>query len=45
LKRLGDAPFSLGKANLTVLLSKAYGIAGRAALQKAAGEAENRRQK
>ncbi len=45
LKRLGDAPFSLGKANLTALLSKAYGIAGRAALQKAAGEAENRGQK
>jgi uncharacterized Zn finger protein len=45
LKRLGDAPFSLGSANLAALLAKAYGIAGRAALQKAAGEAENRGQK
>jgi uncharacterized Zn finger protein len=44
LKRLGDAPFSLGSANLAALLAKAYGIAGRAALQKAAGEAENRGQ-
>jgi len=38
LKRLGDAPFSVGKANLTSLLSRAYETAGRAALQKAAGE-------
>jgi uncharacterized Zn finger protein len=45
LKRLGDAPFSLGNANLAALLAKAYWIASRAALQKAAGEAENRRQK
>jgi hypothetical protein len=32
---LGDAPFSIGRDNLAVLLKKAYGIAGQAALQKA----------
>ena len=37
MKRLGDSPF-IGKANLASVLSKAYRIAGRAALQKAAGE-------
>lgn len=46
LKRLGDAPFTiLQHANFAVLLSKAYGIASRAALQKAEGaleESENR---
>jgi len=42
LKRLGDTPFSIGKVNLATLLSKAYGIAGRAALQRAYEEAENR---
>jgi len=41
LKRLGNAPFSIGNVNLATLLSKAYVIAGRAALQKASGEAEN----
>jgi uncharacterized Zn finger protein len=35
LKRLGDAPFYVGKANLTSLLSKAYEVASSAALQKA----------
>ncbi len=46
LKRLGDAPFTIRQnANLAVLLSKAYGIASRAALQEAEGaqeESENR---
>jgi uncharacterized Zn finger protein len=42
LKRLGDAPFTIGKANMASLLLKAYGIASRAALQKAAGEGEDR---
>lgn len=35
LKILGDAPFSIGRDNLAVLLKKAYRIAGQAALQKA----------
>jgi len=38
LRRLGDAPFSIGKANLATLLPKAYEVAGRAARQKASGE-------
>ncbi len=38
LRRLGDAPFSIGKANLASFLPKAYEIAGRAARQKASGE-------
>jgi uncharacterized Zn finger protein len=38
LKRLGDSPFFIGKTNLSSLLSKAYGIAGKAALRKATGE-------
>jgi uncharacterized Zn finger protein len=38
LKRLGDAPYSIGKTNMVSMLSKAYGIASRAALQKASGE-------
>ena len=38
LKRLGDAPFSVGKANLVSLLSKAYEVASSRALQKASGE-------
>lgn len=38
LKRLGDAPFSVGKVNLTPLLSKAYEVASRSALQKAGEE-------
>jgi uncharacterized Zn finger protein len=41
LKRLGNSPFSIGNVNLATLLSKAYVIAGRAALQKVSGEAEN----
>ncbi|MDI6885808.1 MAG: SWIM zinc finger family protein [archaeon] len=40
LKRLGDAPFSVGKVNLTSLLSKAYEVASSAALQKASMESE-----
>ncbi|NOR77640.1 MAG: hypothetical protein GQ523_04285 [Methanophagales archaeon] len=40
LKRLGDAPFAIGKANLASLLAKAYEVASSAALQKAAGESE-----
>lgn len=38
LKRLGDAPFAIGKHNLAALLAKAYTIAGSAALEKALGE-------
>jgi uncharacterized Zn finger protein len=45
MKRLGDAPFYIGDVNLATLLSKAYRVAGRAALQKASGEAENRGQR
>ncbi|MGB7001413.1 MAG: SWIM zinc finger family protein [Halobacteriota archaeon] len=40
LKRLGDAPFAIGKTNLTSLLAKAYEVASGAALQKAVGESE-----
>jgi len=40
LKRLGDAPFYVGKVNLTSLLSKAYEVASSRALQKASGELE-----
>jgi hypothetical protein len=35
LKRLGNAPFSVGKNNLASLLSKAYEVAGNAALKRA----------
>lgn len=38
LKRLGDSPFSIGKTNLTSLLSEAYRIASRAALEAAEGD-------
>jgi len=38
IKMLGESPFLIGKTNMATLLSKAYGIASRAALQKAAGE-------
>jgi uncharacterized Zn finger protein len=34
LKRLGDAPFAIGKHNLAALLAKAYTIAADAALEK-----------
>ncbi|MCL0074251.1 SWIM zinc finger family protein [Dehalococcoidia bacterium] len=34
LKRLGDAPFAIGKHNLAALLAKAYTIASDAALEK-----------
>lgn len=40
LKILGEAPISIGRDNLAVLLKKAYGIAGQAALQKAEGGSE-----
>jgi uncharacterized Zn finger protein len=40
LKRLGDSPFSIGDANMTTLLSKAYLVAGQEARRKALGEAE-----
>jgi uncharacterized Zn finger protein len=40
IKRLGDAPFSIGKNNLASLLSKAYDVASGAALQQASGESE-----
>ena len=45
LKRLGDTPFSVGKVNLTSLLSKAYEEASSAALQKAAMDSEEGRKK
>jgi len=38
LKRLGDSPFAIKGHNLTSLLSKAYGVVSRAALQKALEE-------
>ena len=41
LKRLGDAPFTLGKDNLASLLTKAYGIASHDAQQRARGETED----
>jgi uncharacterized Zn finger protein len=41
LKRLGDAPFAVGKDNLASMLIKAYGIASRSALTKSRGEAED----
>ena len=40
LKRLGDSPFFVGKTNMASLLSKAYGIASRAALRAAEGDEE-----
>ncbi len=38
LKRLGTSPFTVGKQNITILLAKAYAIAGKAALQTALGK-------
>jgi uncharacterized Zn finger protein len=38
LKRLGDAPFVVGKDNISALLAKAYEMAGRRALQIVSGE-------
>jgi len=40
LRRLGDAPFFISKYNIAALLSRAYTVAGIAALQRASGEAE-----
>jgi uncharacterized Zn finger protein len=42
LKRLGNAPFAVGKDNLASLLIKAYQAAGRAALQRASGKTDER---
>jgi uncharacterized Zn finger protein len=41
LKRLGDAPFRIGRENLAVYLGKAYGLASRAALQRAEEDVTN----
>ena len=41
LKILGESPISIGRANLAFLLIKAYEIAGRAALKKAARGSED----
>jgi hypothetical protein len=38
LKRLGEAPFAVGKYNIASLLTKAYGVASSAALQRALGD-------
>jgi uncharacterized Zn finger protein len=43
LKRLGDSPFSIGKMNLASLLSEAYRIASRAALEASKGDMEETR--
>jgi uncharacterized Zn finger protein len=40
LRRLGEAPISIGKANLSSLLAKAYVVAGQAALRKVARGSE-----
>lgn len=38
LKRLGDAPFHIGKSNVVSLLEKGYDIVSKVALQKAYAE-------
>ena len=40
LKRLGNAPFTVGKQNVASLLAKAYSIASSAALREASGPQE-----
>ena len=40
LRRLGDAPFFVGKYNIAALLSRAYTVASVAALQRASGEGD-----
>ncbi len=40
LKRLGDAPYMVGKDNISALLAKAYEVAGRRALQMASSESD-----
>ena len=40
LKRLGDAPYVVGKDNISALLAKAYEVAGRRALQMASSESD-----
>ena len=42
LKRLGKAPFSVGRRNIAFLLAKAYYMASSAALQKALGVSQKR---
>jgi uncharacterized Zn finger protein len=43
LKRLGDAPFTIGKSNLAALLPAAYKIAGKSALLRATEEKTGRK--
>jgi uncharacterized Zn finger protein len=40
MKRLGDAPYMVGKDNISALLVKAYEVAGRRALQMASSESD-----
>ena len=40
LKRLGDAPFVVGRDNISALLVKAYEVAGKRALQMASSESD-----
>ena len=40
LKRLGDAPYVVGKDNISALLVKAYEVAGRRASQMVSGESD-----
>ena len=40
LKRLGDSPLTLGRDNLSALLTKAYETAGRSAQKRARGETD-----
>ncbi len=42
LKRLGDSPIAIGRSNLTALLSEAYSLAGKMALDRALGDDELR---
>lgn len=42
LKRLGKPPFAAGKYDVASFLSRAYGLASKAALQKALGRTENK---
>ncbi|MCK4812113.1 MAG: SWIM zinc finger family protein [Methanosarcinales archaeon] len=40
LKRLGDAPYAIGKDNISALLVKVYEMAGKRALQMVSGESD-----
>ncbi len=42
LKRLGKPPFAAGKYDVTSFLSRVYGLASKAALQRAMGKAEKK---